>query len=71
MCCGVVRSLYLQRLVQADLLCDFIGSWILTIDLDTTFSYLLAYNLQNYKFLIVGGVDGARTRDPRRDRPVF
>ena len=22
-------------------------------------------------FLCVGGVDGTRTRDPRRDRPVF
>jgi len=21
--------------------------------------------------LVVGGVDGTRTRDPRRDRPVF
>ena len=22
-------------------------------------------------FLIIGGADGTRTRDPRRDRPVF
>ncbi len=31
-----------------------------------------AYNSLNYMpFLTAGGVDGARTRDHRRDRPVF
>ena len=32
----------------------------------TLTSYLLSKGFKN-----VGGVDGTRTRDPRRDRPVF
>ena len=32
----------------------------------TTLAGIIDTNLMN-----IGGVDGARTRDPRRDRPVF
>jgi len=27
--------------------------------------------IDNMCFIVDGGVDGTRTRDPRRDRPVF
>ena len=34
-------------------------------------SYTPIFSFKELKLLISGGVDGTRTRDPRRDRPVF